>query len=157
MPNKAGLQVVHLPDVVAMTVVDAFNEIHIVHRGGDCLHAEGNVLLRQGFGGQPPPQRASCLATSSVCWRMACQPKAPRKRRRRLVGAARFELATFWSQTRRSTRLSYAPDGRVGDGASRRLSTLSSARAGVFSADFPPSAICLIRPPFTPTPPASPF
>ncbi len=26
------------------------------------------------------------------------------------IGATRFELATFWSQTRRSTKLSYAPD-----------------------------------------------
>lgn len=26
-----------------------------------------------------------------------------------MVGAARFELATSWSQTRRSTKLSYAP------------------------------------------------
>ena len=31
------------------------------------------------------------------------------------VGATRFERATFWSQTRRSTRLSYAPIGDFGD------------------------------------------
>ena len=44
-----------------------------------------------------------------------------------MVGATGFEPATFWSQTRRSTRLSYAPKtGRVGDGASGQLSTLSS-------------------------------
>ena len=55
MPNKAGLQVVRLSYVVAMTVVDAFDEIHVVHRGGDCPYAVGNVLLRQGFGGQPSP------------------------------------------------------------------------------------------------------
>jgi len=27
-----------------------------------------------------------------------------------MVGAARFELATLWSQTRCATRLRYAPD-----------------------------------------------
>ena len=32
------------------------------------------------------------------------------------VGATRFERATFWSQTRRSTRLSYAPKGIVSRG-----------------------------------------
>src|SRR4051795_6350194 len=29
-----------------------------------------------------------------------------------VVGAAGFEPATFWSQTRRATRLRYAPQGR---------------------------------------------
>ncbi len=37
-----------------------------------------------------------------------------------VVGATGFEPATSWSQTRRSTRLSYTPDDEpqtVGDGA----------------------------------------
>ena len=52
----------------------------------------------------------------------------------RLVGAAGFEPATFWSQTRRATRLRYAP------GAARALDTrfgfgAASAQAG----DLPPA------------------
>src|SRR5208283_84629 len=72
-----------------------------------------------------------------------------------MVGATGFEPATFWSQTRRSTRLSYAPKtGRVGDGASRQVSTLSSS---VIWGGCGTLAICLIRPPFTPTYAAPPF
>ena len=38
-----------------------------------------------------------------------------------MVGAARFELATSWSQTRRSTRLSYTPNRRTRNGWGRLI------------------------------------
>ena len=47
-----------------------------------------------------------------------------------MVGAERFELSTSWSQTKRSTKLSYAPTTSSG---MRRLGALSTGRKGFLS------------------------
>src|SRR5437762_3422453 len=59
-------------------------------------------------------------------WEMACHLKLA-SRKRKMVGATGFEPATSWSQTRRSTRLSYTP-GRTGKGWRRA----DSVNAGLF-------------------------
>src|SRR3990172_7126303 len=86
---------------------------YVRHRKWSRKRQSRNALVRTYAAGWP----ANCLVRhrlgdgGSPAGGVRLPAIAPRKRRRRLVGAVRFELTTFWSQTRRSTRLSYAPAG----------------------------------------------